>query len=103
MGSMNQTKLARAHGLWLVTCALMCLLPLASNAQKMKQRMAEEAAAVFDYPKMAAIYEDITVKGKATPDDWRRLAFAYKRMGEPLKAEAAYKQMANMGPMSAAD
>ena len=34
--------------------------------------MAEDAALVFDYPKMAAIYEDITTSGKGTPDDWRR-------------------------------
>ena len=58
---------------------------------------------MFDYPKMATIYEDITTSGKGTADDYRRLAFAYKRMEEPLKAEAAYKQMANMGPLSGAD
>ena len=58
---------------------------------------------MFDYPKMAAIYEDITTSGKGTVDDYRRLAFAYKRLEEPLKAEAAYKQMANMGPLSGAD
>ena len=86
-----------------VYCLLALLLPLATHAQKLKQRMAEEASVMFDYPKMAAIYEDITTSGKATPDDWRRLAFAYKRMEQPLKAEAAYKQMANMGPLSTAD
>lgn len=75
----------------------------AAQAQKMKQRMAEEAASVFDYPKMALIYEDIAAGGKATPDDYRRLAFAYRKMEEPVKAEATYKQMANMGPLNSND
>ena len=44
---------------------LLLSLPLASHAQKLKQRMAEEASVMFDYPKMAAIYEDITTSGKA--------------------------------------
>ena len=100
---MNKTKLLRARGLWLMACGLLWLSPLSLKAQKLKQRMAEEAAATFDYPKMAAIYEDITTSGKATPEDWRRLAFAYKRMEQPLKAEAAYKQMANMGPLGKDD
>lgn len=79
------------------------LQPLATQAQKLKVRMAEEAAADFDYPRMAAIYEDLTTSSKGTPDDYRRLAFAYKRMGQLLKAEAAYKQMANMGPLTPPD
>lgn len=82
---------------------LALLAPVTADAQKLKQRMAEDAAAVFDYPRMAAIYEDITAGSSATPDDFRRLAFAYKRMGQMLKAEAAYKQMANLGKLSAAD
>ena len=86
---------------WLL--AVLMLIPAVSNGQKLKQRMAEDAASMFDYPKMATIYEDITTSGKGTADDYRRLAFAYKRMEEPLKAEAAYKQMANMGPLSGAD
>lgn len=81
----------------------MLLLAPAASAQKLKQRMAEEAATMFDYPKMAAIYEDITTSGRGTAADWRRLAFAYKRMDLPLKAEAAYKQMANMGPLGKED
>lgn len=60
---------------WTVVLALL-ILPASMNAQKFKQRMAETAAEVFDYPKMAAIYQDITASGKATPDDWRRLALA---------------------------
>ncbi len=87
----------------LTVVALIALVPSVAQAQKLKQRMAEEAAAMFDYPKMAAIYEDITTGSQATPDDWRRLAFAYKRMEQPLKAEAAYKQMANMGPLGKED
>ncbi len=77
--------------------------PQAVQAQKLKIHLAEEAASVFDYPRMAAIYEDITTSGKVTPADYRRLAFAYKRMGQLLKAEAAYKQMANMAPLSPPD
>jgi outer membrane protein OmpA-like peptidoglycan-associated protein/tetratricopeptide (TPR) repeat protein len=77
--------------------------PMTTQAQKLKARLAEEAAAMFDYPRMAAIYEDITTSSKGTPDDYRRLAFAYKRMGQYLKAEAAYKQMANMGPLNPPD
>ena len=87
---------------WTVVLALL-ILPASMNAQKFKQRMAETAAEVFDYPKMAAIYQDITASGKATPDDWRRMALAYRRMGDPLKAEASYKQMANMGPLGVED
>lgn len=82
---------------------LAVLQPHAAQAQKLKERLAEEAAADFDYPRMAAIYEDITTSKKGTADDYRRLAFAYKRMGQLLKAEAAYKQMANMGPLSPPD
>jgi outer membrane protein OmpA-like peptidoglycan-associated protein/tetratricopeptide (TPR) repeat protein len=85
------------------TIVLLLGAPLTSTAQKMKERMAEQAAEVFDYPKAAAIYEDLLADGKATPDDLRRMAFAYKRMGQPLKAEAAYKQMANMGPLTGTD
>lgn len=79
------------------------LAPRAAQAQKLKERMAEQYAQVFDYPHMAAVYEDITQHGKPTPDDWRKLAYAYRRMEQPLKAEAAYRQMANMGPLGAQD
>lgn len=103
MGSTHNPPFTRAFGLWSMICGLMWLLPSSADAQKLKQRMAEEAAQVFDYPKMAAIYEDITTGDKVTPDDWRRLAFAYRRMEQPLKAEAAYKQMANMGPLGKED
>lgn len=111
MGSTHNTIRRSVHtwgwgktiGTWMLLFAAFVLIPIAGNAQKLKQRMAEEAAAVFDYPRMASIYADITSGDKATADDYRRLAFAYKRMDEPLKAEAVYKQMANMGPLSAAD
>ncbi len=94
-------RLPAATAYWLLP--LLSLLPLASHGQKLKQHMADEAAAVFDYPKMAAIYEDITAGDKATPDDWRKLAFAYQRTDQPLKAEAAYKQMGNKAPLSPPD
>ncbi len=107
MTPMHKTMRARSTSNWPLTLVCCLLVQFAcvprTHAQKLKQRMAEEAAATFDYPKMAAVYEDITTSGKGTTDDWRRLAFAYKRMEQPLKAEAAYKQMANMGPLSKED
>jgi outer membrane protein OmpA-like peptidoglycan-associated protein/tetratricopeptide (TPR) repeat protein len=102
MGSTLFSKRTQ-HVLAAICGLLLFLLPVSTHAQKLKQRMAEEAASVFDFPKMAAIYEDVTTSGKGTVDDFRRLAFAYKRMELPLKAEAAYKQMSNMGPLSGAD
>ena len=43
---------------------LLLLLPALLPAQKLKERMADRYAEVFDYPKMALIYEDIIGSGK---------------------------------------
>ena len=69
----------------------------------MKERMASQAAEVFDYPKMVTIYEDMDKKGKSTQDDLRALALAYKKLDRPIDAEGAYKRMVNMGPLPASD
>ncbi|MBL8003240.1 MAG: carboxypeptidase regulatory-like domain-containing protein [Flavobacteriales bacterium] len=75
----------------------------ALQAQKLKERMARNSAEVFDYPTMAKIYEDINAKGKATPEDLRKLAFAYKRMGRMDKAEATYRQLTATGTPTGPD
>ena len=69
------------------------LLPLFSQAQHLKQRMAEKALTEFDYPLAASIYEDIVASGKADASDLRALSKAYTNMGEWAKAEATYKQV----------
>jgi outer membrane protein OmpA-like peptidoglycan-associated protein len=79
------------------------LLPALGHAQKLKERMAGRAAEVFDYPQMAAIYEDLVVTGKAEPADMRRLALAYRKMGEPQKAEATYLKLMGTGAQSPDD
>ena len=80
----------------LATCVVLLSAP-AAKAQKLKQRMANEYAAEFDYSQMAKVYEDITSGRKATPADYRQLAFAYKKMREPAKAAAAYKKLIDLG------
>lgn len=82
--------------------AALCAAP-AAMGQKLKERMAGQYAEVFDYPAMAAIYEDIESSGKATPDDVRRLAQAYHRMDQPAKAEAAYTRLMATGAQSPED
>ena len=94
-------KLSRLLPLALVGCGL--LATPAAQAQKLKERMAESSAEVFDYPTMAKIYEDIVASGKATPQDMKRLAFAYKLMGRTDMAEATYKTMVETGTPSAQD
>jgi outer membrane protein OmpA-like peptidoglycan-associated protein len=82
--------------------AALCAAP-AAEAQKLKERMAGQAAEVFDYPAMAAIYEDIEAHGKATPQDLRMLAVAYNRMEQPAKAEAAYTRLMATGAQTPDD
>lgn len=67
------------------------------QAQKLKQRMAERYAAVFDYPRMAAVYEDIIASGKGVPEDYRQLAVSYKRMDQGQKAVDTYKKLIDLG------
>ena len=64
------------------------LLPSVAMGQKLKERLALQYAEEFDYPRMAAVYEDMVEKGKADPADMRRLAMAYKRMGQYDKVES---------------
>ncbi|MCB0780142.1 MAG: hypothetical protein KDC03_11520, partial [Flavobacteriales bacterium] len=79
------------------------LLPQAAGAQKLKERMAQRYAEVFDYPRMAAVYEDIVTSGKGDVSDMRRLALAYKRMGEWGKAEQTYTRIMGTGSASPQD
>ncbi len=79
------------------------LLPVLLNAQKLKERMADRASEVFDYPTMATIYEDLVSTGKADATDMRRLALAYRKMGQPAKAEATYLKMMSTGGQSPDD
>ncbi|MGV3636674.1 MAG: hypothetical protein ACO1NQ_03405, partial [Flavobacteriales bacterium] len=94
----NPMRPIRAHIRVLLHALIpVLLLPALANAQKLKERMAGRAAEVFDYPQMAAIYEDLVVTGKAEPADLRRLALAYRKMGEPQKAEATYLKLMGTG------
>ncbi len=78
-------------------------LPVFLSAQKLKERMADRYAEVFDYPKMATIYEDLVSSGKAEPADMRRLALAYRKMGQPAKAEAMYLKLMGTGAQTPDD
>lgn len=73
------------------------LLPVFLNAQKLKERMADRAGELFDYPTMAVIYEDLVTTGKADATDMRRLALAYRKMGQPAKAETMYAKLMSTG------
>ena len=78
-------------------------LPMLLSAQKLKERMADRYAEVFDYPRMATIYEDLVVSGKADATDMRRLALAYRKMGQPNKAEAMYMKLMGTGSQTPED
>lgn len=75
----------------------------AAQAQKLKERMADRYAEVFDYRRMSVIYEDIIASGHGTPDDYRKLAFAYRNMGELQKATDTYTKLIGMGTPSVQD
>lgn len=94
----------RAH-FRLLLGLLLPLLCLASTAQaqKLKEKMADHAAEQFDYPHMAAIYEDLVLSGKADATDLRRLALAYRKMGQPQKAEATYLKLMGLGTQTPDD
>lgn len=74
-----------------------------AQAQKLKERMADRYAEVFDYPHAVVVYEDIVASGKATPDDYRKLAEAYQRTGALDKAATTYAQLLTMGTPSVQD
>lgn len=88
--------------LFLALAALLAATP-AAQAQKLKERMADRYAEVFDYRRMAVIYEDIVASGHATADDYRKLAFAYRSMGEPQKAADTYAKLLALGTPSVQD
>ncbi|MCB0791678.1 MAG: OmpA family protein [Flavobacteriales bacterium] len=79
------------------------LLPGATQAQKMKERMADRYAEVFDYPKAISVYEDLVDRNKASVTDLRRLAMAYKRTGRNDKAEETYTRIMGSGSASPQD
>ncbi len=91
---------AMVHRLFL---SALFLLPSLLPAQKLKERMANQYAEVFDYPKMAIIYEDLVSSGKADAADMRRLALAYRKMGQPAKAEATYLKLMSTGAQTPDD
>lgn len=81
-----------------LTTLLLALVTLTSaHAQKLQQRMMDRYADVFDYPKVAAICEDLEARGKADVGTLRRLAMAYRKMDRPLDAEAVYTRMMATG------
>ena len=82
---------------------LLLLLPALLPAQKLKERMADRYAEVFDYPKMALIYEDIIGSGKGDEVDLRNLAVAYRNMGMPLKAESTFEKLVASGKATPED
>lgn len=77
--------------------AIVLLASSAVHAQKLKQRMAERYAEVFDYTNMAKVYEDIVQGKHAEPADYRQLAFAYKKLGDHARAAGAYKRLIDLG------
>ncbi|MBL0129636.1 MAG: carboxypeptidase regulatory-like domain-containing protein [Flavobacteriales bacterium] len=85
---------ARTHHK-IVLAALACFLTLgtAVHAQKLQQRMADKYADLFDYGKVARIYEDLDSKGKSDAASLRKLAMAYAKMGDAPSAEGAYRRM----------
>ena len=71
--------------------------PIAVQGQKLKERMADRYAAIFDHEKVASIYEDLDAKGKADEADLRRLAKTYTELSDPSRAESAYKRLMGKG------
>lgn len=89
-----------AHGLLLL--AALCA-GTGMQAQKLKERMADRSAQAFDYPKVVAIYENIQAKGKAGPEDLRRLAHAYQKVDRFADAEATYVKLMATGAQTPGD
>jgi len=85
------------HLLIALACILGSLAPAGTHAQKLKERMAERSAEVFDYPRLAAIYEDMANKGRASDTDLRKLALAYRRMNRLADAERTYARLMETG------
>ncbi|MBX2979712.1 MAG: carboxypeptidase regulatory-like domain-containing protein [Flavobacteriales bacterium] len=101
---MIQRKHTPSLGLLLPALLLAALLQApAAQAQKLKERMADRHSEVFDYPKVASIYENLSAKGKADANDLRLLAVTYRKMGEPKLAESAYNRLMALGPARPGD
>lgn len=77
----------------LALLALALMAAPALRAQKLQQRMADRYAEVFDYGKVAAIYEDLDQRGKTDAASLRRLALAYRKLGNAPAAEGAYRRL----------
>ncbi len=90
-----RTTLMSRQYLTTLLLALVTLTP--ASAQKLQQRMMDRYADVFDYPKVAAICEDLEARGKADVGTLRRLALAYRKMDRPSDAEAVYTRMMASG------
>ncbi len=73
------------------------------QGQRLQERMADRYAEVFDFPKVAAIYENLDAKGKADAADLRRLAITYRKMGDSKGAEGAYRRLINVGGRTSDD
>ena len=81
----------------ILAMALLLAAAPAVEAQSLKHRMAERYAAVFDFTNMAKVYEDIVAGKKAVPEDYRQLAFAYKKLGDHANAANTYKKLIDLG------
>lgn len=77
------------------TLAVLAAMLIAAglSAQKLQQRMAGRYADVFDYRKVAAIYEDLDARGKSDAATLRQLARAYTKLGDAASAEGAYRRL----------
>jgi outer membrane protein OmpA-like peptidoglycan-associated protein len=96
----SRLRWSLAQGLLLV--AALCV-GTGVQAQKLKERMAQRSAEVFDYPKVVAIYENIQAKGKAGPEDLRKLAHAYRKVERYADAEATYVKLMATGEQTPED
>lgn len=82
---------------FLTTLLLAAASLTAVKAQKLQHRMVDRYSDVFDYPKVAAICEDLEARGKADIGTLRRLALAYRKMDRPGDAEGVYTRMMATG------
>ncbi|MCB0769703.1 MAG: PD40 domain-containing protein, partial [Flavobacteriales bacterium] len=103
MNTMHKHRSKHMATVRIFVLPLLLLLPAFGQAQKLKERMADRYEEVFDYPKMALIYEDIVGSGKGDADDLRNLAQAYQKMGMPLKAESTYEKLVASGKATPED
>ncbi len=89
------------HGL--AALLLTTAIGTTAQAQKLQERMASRYSEVFDYGKVAAIYEDLDAKGKSDAASLRKLAQAYVKLADAPKAEGAYRRLMIAQGRTAAD